>query len=291
MVRSMTGYGRGEAIVNDCHVVVELKAVNHRYQEVVFRLPRVLTPLEERLRRLVRERVLRGRVEGVLSVGAGGRRIQQVRVEPALAEAYYRGIQELKGLLQLNGRVGLEHLIALPGVLSLEEEADVEAWWPAAERAATLAVDSLVAAKEAEGVRLAEDIRRRIQHVGRLGEEIAARAPVVVEEYRTRLTRRLREWLEGGVIDDNRLAAEVAIFAERSDVTEETVRLRSHITQFLATMEGQGPVGRQLDFLLQEMLREVNTVGAKAGDLAIRRAVLLAKGELERIREQVQNIE
>ncbi|MBC7104800.1 MAG: YicC family protein [Firmicutes bacterium] len=291
MVRSMTGFGRGEAIVNDCHVVVELKALNHRYQEVVFRLPRALAPLEERLRRLVRERVLRGRVEGTLSVGAGGMKIQQVRVEPALAGAYYRAIRELQALLGLDGRVGLEHLISLPGVLSLEEGTDAEVWWPAAERAAALAVDSLVAAKEAEGERLAEDIRWRIRQVERLGEEIAARAPAVVEEYRARLNRRLREWLEGGAIDEDRLAAEVAIFAERCDVTEETVRLRSHVAQFLATMEGQGPVGRQLDFLLQEMLREVNTVGAKAGDLAVRRAVLLAKGELERIREQVQNLE
>lgn len=291
MLRSMTGYGRGEAIVNDCHVVVELKSVNYRYQEVVFRLPRVLAPLEERLRRLVRERILRGRVEGALSVGAGGRRIQNVRVEPALALAYHRAIEELRALLKVDGTVGLEHLVTLPGVLTLEEEADIEIWWPAVERAATLAVDSLIAAKEAEGARLAEDIRQRIQHVRRLGEEIALRAPAVVEEYRARLTRRLREWLDGGIIDENRLAAEVALFAERCDITEETVRLQSHVTRFLEMMEARGPVGRQLDFLLQEMHREINTVGAKAGDLEIRRAVLLVKGELERIREQVQNIE
>lgn len=292
MIKSMTGYGRGEAATAGKSFAVELKSVNHRYQEVVLRMPRPLSPLEDRIRRLIQTRVARGRIDGYLGVDDCGEKTAIVKVDKALAGAYYKAMKELGEDLDLDGKVKLKHLIALPSVLTVEEPADdIEEWWPAIQKAVEAALEDLIRMRSVEGEQLAGDLNKRVGQVALLSEKIRDRSPVVVEEYRERLGARIHEFLKESVLDADRLAVEVAIFAERSSITEETVRLESHLKQARACLETEEPVGRKLDFLIQEMNREINTIASKANDLEIGRWVVEAKSEMEKIREQVQNIE
>lgn len=292
MFKSMTGYGRGEAYAGGRKFTVELKSVNHRYCEVVMRLPRVMSALEDRARRLVQTRVSRGRVDGYFSTESSGGNSAAVKVDKALATSYYKAMKELKEALQLDGEVKLKHLLAMPDVLTAAEvEEDVEEWWPAVSEALEAALDQLVRMRATEGEKLVADIMKRVEIVAALNEIIRARSPVVVEEYRERLSTRLKDLIAEGSLDEGRLVAEAALYAERSNITEETVRLESHLAQVRACLQSNESVGRKLDFLLQEMNREINTIASKSGDLEISRAVVEVKSELEKVREQVQNIE
>ncbi|WP_031516157.1 YicC/YloC family endoribonuclease [Desulfofalx alkaliphila] len=292
MLKSMTGYGRGEAEACGLKFSVELKSVNHRFCEVVVRTPRVMSPLEDRIRRTVQNGLSRGRVDVFVSMEETEQKVQQVKVDKALAVAYYKAMEELRHLLPIGGEIELKDLYSQPNIFILEEaEENLEEWWPAVENAVTDALNQLVQMRLNEGSRLAEDISKRAEAIGKLNEEIRRRAPLVVEEYRQRLNQRLAQWRADGMLDENRMAAEVAVFAERANITEETVRLKSHLSQMMECLRADQPVGRKLDFLVQEMNREINTIGSKANDLQITNAVLSAKSELEKIREQVQNIE
>ncbi|RJQ28299.1 MAG: YicC family protein [Peptococcaceae bacterium] len=293
MLKSMTGYGRGEAVVQEYQFIVELKAVNHRYKEVVFpRLPRPLLLLEDRIKRLILGRVARGRVDVFLSMQENPDAARTVKVDKLLAVAYYKAIKELQEITGVAGEIELEDLVNLPNIfLAGEPVIDVSEWWPAVKQAVEDATENLVQMKAAEGAELAADISRRLEVVARLNEKIKERSPLLVEEYRERLRMRLREILAGSLIDENRLACEVALLAERSDITEEAVRLASHLKQVQACLAAEEAVGRKIDFLLQEVNREVNTIASKAGDLLVGQAVVELKSELEKIREQVQNVE
>jgi len=288
----MTGYGRGEASAQGRKFTVELKAVNHRFNEVVLRLPRSLSSLEDRLRRKILSRLARGRIDCFLGMECCEGRTDAVKVDKALAEAYYKAMKELQESLGIEGKVKVKHLAALPGVLVIEETAeDVEKWWPAVQEAMDNALENLIQMRAEEGRQLAGDILKRVQHVALLNERIKGRAPAVVEEHRERLKARLNDFFKNGILDADRLAAEAALFAERSNINEETVRLESHVRQMLACLGADEPVGRKMEFLIQEMNREINTIASKANDLEISRWVVEVKSELEKIREQVQNIE
>lgn len=292
MLKSMTGFGRSEVVGGGKRFTLELKSVNHRFCEVVLRLPRSLSSLEERIRQLIKSRVARGRVDGYLSVEQEEEKGYTVRVNRGLARSYYEAIRELQDELGLVGGVSITTIMSLPEVLVLEENPeDIEEFWPFIERAVQEAVDALCSMRVEEGRRLEEDLRMRVEKIALLNKEIESRAPLVVEEYYNRLSRRLREWLAEGALEPSQLAAEAALFAERSNITEEVVRLNSHIEQMRACFSSVEPVGRKLDFLIQEMNREINTIASKAGDLQISRLVVEVKSELEKIREQVQNIE
>jgi len=293
LLKSMTGYGRGEAVVQEYQFIVELKAVNHRYKEVVFpRLPRLLLLLEDRIRRLILGRVARGRVDVFLSIQENPDAARTVKVDKLLAVAYYKAIKELQEITGAAGEIELEDLVNLPNIFVVGEPViDALECWPAVKQAVEDATEHLVQMKAAEGAELAADISRRLEVVARLNEKIKERSPLVVEEYRERLHVRLQEIMAGSLIDENRLACEVALLAERSDITEEVVRLASHLKQVQACLAAEEAVGRKLDFLLQEVNREVNTIASKAGDLVISQAVVELKSELEKIREQVQNVE
>ena len=213
-----------------------------------------------------------------------------MRVDRALGAAYDKALRELKETCGLAGETELSQLAAFPGVLVAEEESlDVETWWPPLAAACRQALEQLVTMRQVEGAALARDLAERIETLRALNAEMVARSPAVVEEYRNRLAGRLAQM--GVLADEARLAAEVALMAERSDVQEETVRLGSHLEQAKACLEAFGPVGRKLDFILQEMQREVNTIASKASDLIMGQLVVEAKGEIEKMREQVQNIE
>lgn len=292
MVHSMTGFGRGEAEAAGRRFVAEVRSVNARFLEAAVRLPQPDAALEDRLRRLVRERVARGRVE--VTVTATGAAAVHPVVDRALVLSYHNLLKDLAESLEIDYEFDLEDMVQLPGVLRLEEAADDrEAARAAVVSAVGAALDGLAAMREAEGVRLAADMLDRLARLEELAEVIAGRGPAAVAACRERLSVRLAELLAPGQVDESRLAMEVALLAERADITEELVRLRSHLAEGRRLLRDGGPdgVGRQFEFLLQEMHRELNTIGAKGADLAIARAVLQAKGELEKLREQAQNVE
>lgn len=292
MSRSMTGFGRGEAGAQGKKFTVELKSVNHRFAEVVLRMPRSIMSLEEKVKRQVQGKVARGRVDGFITMEDIGEKTSVVKVDKELSLSYYRAMKEMMEELGISPQIKPEHLLSLPGIFSLEEpQENCEDWWPALEEAVLKALDSLVDMRQVEGDRLKEDILQRLAIIKEKTKAIESRSPLVVEDYRQRLSVRLQEWAADSSLDTNRLMAEVAIFADRSSITEEVVRLYSHVGQFQVSLETVGAIGRKLDFILQEMNREINTIGSKASDLEISSAVVDVKSELEKIREQIQNIE
>lgn len=293
MIRSMTGYGRGDAQTPAGRFTVEVRSVNARFGEVLVRLPRDVTPLEDRVRAVVQSRVLRGRVEVTIMRDDRAARMKAVRADADLAAAYAQALRDLADVMGVPDGISLSQVAAFPDVIRVEEaKEDLEALWPALAPAVEAAAEDLVAMREAEGRRLAEDLEARLAHLEALAAEVEARSRLTVSAHAVRLRDRITELLGGFPLDESRLAAEVAIFAERSDVSEEVTRLRSHIAQFRADLrDSPGAVGRRLEFVLQEMGREVNTTGSKANDLEITRAVIAMKGELESMREQIQNVE
>lgn len=293
MIRSMTGYGRAEAQTPFGRFTVEMRSVNHRFGEVLVRLPRDLAPLEDRVRTAVQSHVQRGRVEVTVLREDRATRPKSVRPDLELAAAYAQALRELADALGVPDGITLPQVAAYPDVVRVEEtKEDLEALWPLLQTAVGAAASDLVGMREAEGRRLAEDLEGRLARVEELSRTVEARSRQAVAEYVARLRERIQQLLGEVPVDENRLAAEVAIFAERSDVSEEVTRLRSHIAQFRSELAtSNSAVGRRLEFVLQEMGREVNTTGAKANDLEITRAVIAMKGELESMREQIQNVE
>jgi len=293
MIRSMTGYGRADAQTPFGRFTVEMRSVNHRFGEVLVRLPRDLAPLEDRVRAAVQARVLRGRVEVTILREDRAARTKTVRADLELATAYAQALRELADALGVPDSMSLSQVAGYLDVVRVEEaKEDLDVLWPALLPAIEVATTDLVGMREAEGRRLAEDLDGRLRRGDELGAVVEARSRDAVGAYVTRLRERITQLLGELPVDESRLAAEVAIFAERSDVSEEVTRLRSHVAQFRQELvDADGAVGRRLEFVLQEMGREVNTTGAKANDLEITRAVITMKGELESMREQIQNVE
>ncbi len=294
----MTGFGRGEAAVPGGRLVVEARSVNHRFCDVALRLPPRYAPLEGRLRKLVAERIARGRVDLTLALQPDERALKAPAVDWALAEGLRDRLAELKARLGLPGEVDVALLAAQRGILGAEEPAPEPTWEPVAE-AVEQALSAVTAMRAEEGRAIQADFEARLARMAALVDTVAARAPLVPQEYRERLAARVQALLGDGSgvpgvpvqLDPGRLEQEVAFLAERADVTEELTRLRSHFAQLETMLAADEPVGRKLEFLLQEVHREVNTIGSKSVDLAITRAVLDLKAELEKLREQVANIE
>lgn len=293
MVRSMTGFGSASAQTTAGRFAVEIRSVNHRFSEIVVRLPRDLAALEDQVRAAVQSRVARGRVEVSVVREDRGTRTKTIRPDTEAAAAYAQALKELAGALGVSGEITLAQVAAFPDVIKVEEpKEEVDRLWPQLQPALTEAVEGLTVLREAEGRRLAADLVARLARIRDLTDAIAARKPAAVGDYTARLRARVSELLGQVPVDDQRLTAEIVIFAERSDVTEELTRLRSHAEQFALDLAAtDGAVGRKLEFLLQEMGREANTIGSKANDMEIARTVIAIKGELESLREQVQNIE
>lgn len=288
----MTGYGRSREKVGAREVVLELRSVNHRFCDIITRLPRRLQGLEGRFRKLISDRFSRGRLE--LSVALDGAEDQPRRlaVDRAAVRQYLSLLRELQREFRLKGAIEVGHLVAVRDlILVAEPEADPEDLAKAAERLLMRAMDAVDVMRRREGKSLERDLLRRITLIRRALQRVERRAPEVLRHYEDRIRSRLREATRDGGIDPGRLAQEVALFAERSDITEELTRLKSHLRQFAAMVRSVQSVGRSLDFLLQEMSREVNTISAKANDARISGEVVGIKAEVEKIREQVQNVE
>jgi uncharacterized protein (TIGR00255 family) len=294
MVRSMTGFGRAEVSGDAIAVTVEARSVNHRHLDVALRLPRTLASLELDARRLIQGRLERGRIDVAVQITPlSGTATQRVHVDTALAREYITRAQALADELRLSGVPPLDWLLERSGVIRLEdaEPAEPSAPWPLLAQALGQALDELVARRAAEGERLVEALRTLHAELTTHVEAMAARAPAASARREQRLRDRLHALLAETTIDDNRIVTEAAIWADKTDVTEELARLRAHLAEFTLALGKGGPVGRALDFLIQELNREINTVGSKADDLELSQAALAAKSVLEKIREQVQNLE
>jgi len=291
MIRSMTGFGAGRASASGEELDVEARSVNHKFCEVKARLPRELSALEVDVVRAVKDRLARGGVE--ISVRRGGAAASFApRVDAALAESYARAFAEIQARLALPGHVTLAEIIAADGVVRLEErEVDVDAAREALRRALASALDALVAMRAREGEALSRDLAGRLDIVDAAVVKIDELVPRSVEHHRARLAERVAELARGVTVDPARIAQEVALFADRTDVTEEVTRLRSHLGQARALLGSAEPAGRKLDFIVQEMHREANTIGSKSQSAEIAGLVVTLKAEIERMREQVQNVE
>lgn len=292
MIKSMTGFGRGECRQDGIEFLVEIKAVNHRYADIFIKIPRQVSFLEEKARNLVGKAVSRGKIDVYVSYNNTSEDNKKVVFDEGLAKAYIDSIQQLKNSFNIDDEISLALISRFPDIFKVEqEELDEETLWRMLEEALTSALQSLISMRAQEGKRLKKDLLDRAVYIEKLIEELEARAPEVVIEYKARLESRIKDLLEQQTIDEARLATEVAIFADKCSIDEEIVRLKSHINQLCDTLESSDPVGRKLDFLIQEMNREVNTIGSKANDLAITKNVVEIKSEIEKLREQVQNIE
>jgi len=292
VLKSMTGFGRGEYKDSEYHVTVEMRAVNHRYAEVVFRMPRNFYALEERARRLALEAISRGRLDVTITVEEQHEKQRTVKVDKQLAIAYYNALRDLGDLLQSAEGISVPFIAKFPEVMKIEEaEENLELLWPKIEHALQKAIQSLMGMREREGSSIKVDMLHRLALLVGYINEIEERAPVVLKEYREKLLGRIREALLSSEIDENRLMMEIALFADRTNITEELVRFRSHLEQFEDTLHKTDAIGRKLDFIVQEMNREVNTIGSKVNDFMIANKVVEIKSELEKIREQIQNLE
>jgi uncharacterized protein (TIGR00255 family) len=291
MVMSMTGYGRASATTSEGTFTVEMRSVNHRYLDISFRMPRELSAIEDQARATLTSRLGRGKVDVFISMNrsmlTGG-----ATIDIELARAYAAQLRRLADELQLGGEVSIDTIVRMPDVVAAGSDvADPDELWKMVQAPFTEALSRLEKMRRAEGEQLVIDMLGRLEFIEGALVEARERAPLTVEAYRARLLARVAEMVSDARIDEARLATETALFADRCDYTEETVRFASHIKQFRDTLRTQGPIGKKLDFITQEMNREANTVASKAQDAQVLALAVEIKSELEKIREQVQNIE
>jgi uncharacterized protein (TIGR00255 family) len=290
----MTGYGRAEAILNGQKYTVEIKSLNHRFLEISLRLPASLSALEMEIKKKIGEPLLRGKIDVSIrrDVQSSAENGQYLALNLPLAQNYFNLLMQLKQSLNLQDDIRLEMIAGQKDVFQMAElPQDDSALWQGLTAVLEEALAGMMEMRRREGEILSRDLSARLDLMAQLLSRIEAKAPQVVLEYQKRLTDRVRELTSGLVVDEGRLSQEVAFFAEKSDITEEIVRLRSHLGQFLEMLDSEEAIGRKVDFLIQEMGREVNTIGAKSSDADISKQVIEIKSELAKLREQVQNLE
>jgi uncharacterized protein (TIGR00255 family) len=290
----MTGYGRGESTQDGYKITIELSSVNRKQTELNIALPRELEPLEARVRNAINQRIARGRINFKLDLHASdAAKVGEGQINKALAKAYAKELKKLATELGIKQELTLDVLVRAPGVFQTDfAMGDAEHFWPGIEKALTQALDSLVKMRTKEGSHLAKDLKARISAMRKSVSLVAKEAPQMVKRYQEQLRERVANaGLPLPPEDDERLLKEIVYFADRSDISEEITRLESHFKQFDECSASAEPIGRTLDFLAQEINREVNTIGSKANDNIISREVVLLKAELEKFREQVQNVE
>lgn len=292
MIKSMTGYGKSEQTIDSLNVTVEIKSVNHRYFEFSARVPREYGFLEEKLKKYCNSLITRGKVECYVSVEDLEEREMEVNVNETLAAGYVKALKELSERFGLKDDISAVTLSRYPDVITLHKASeDEERIWNAVKTVAETAVSKFIEMRETEGSKLRGDILLRADYIIECVEFIEGRSPETVREYNEKLKQRMKELLGDAAVDEQRLLNEAAIYADKIAVDEETVRLRSHISQLREFMNSSEAIGRKLDFLVQEINREANTIGSKAQDVDIAKKVIAIKAEVEKIREQVQNIE
>jgi uncharacterized protein (TIGR00255 family) len=288
----MTGYGRGEIDHNGTKISVELNSVNRKQSDIVVNLPRDLAELEPRIRQAINENISRGRTNVMVTLHEGSNGGRKLALDTELARSYHTAMLELQKELDAPGEITIGTILQAPGVMRLPEQTiNAEEAWSAIDRALRAALGDLIRMREREGKHLAKDLIHRLKAMRKNLKEVRALHADVVKKYRTVLLERMEKAKLPIASDDERLMKEITFFADRSDVSEELTRLESHLAQFAHHLRKNEPVGRTLEFITQEIFRELNTLGAKANDAAISQRVVACKAELEKIREQIQNLE
>ncbi len=293
MINSMTAYGKGDCVRDGKRFMVEIKSLNNRYRDVVLRLPRNLQGFEKELRSLIDKKIRRGRIE-VFFQNESSHEAPPYALELnlPLVDAYLKIFEQLSSRSGIKQEIPLETLLQMNDVVNVKTDTDdEEETGKSLHETLSLGLDSLIDMRQKEGAAIEVDLRKRLKRIEGFVKDVRARIPEIVAAYRVRLTENVEKLCQGVSVDGDRIAQEVAIFAERSDITEELVRMGSHLEQFGTYLEMDDVVGRRLDFLIQEMNREVNTLGSKASDSFVSRIVVEMKAELEKLREQVQNVE
>lgn len=294
MIKSMTGFGRGEYSDVKRSITAEIKTVNHRYSDINVKMPKRYSFAEEKVKAIARSRIKRGKAEVSIIVENLTEEDMTVKLNSAVAGQYIRNLRELQNMYDIDGKIDIALIASLPDVMkAVPDVEDEESVCTAVEKAVAVAAESLDEMRIAEGEKLSEDLKMRGDLVRDIVKKIDERAPMIVKDYTEKLFARIRELVEDSVaVPEERILTEAAIFADKSNITEELVRLDSHLKQLSDILAGsKDPVGKKLDFLVQEMNREANTIGSKSNDLEITSLMLEAKSEIEKIREQVQNIE
>lgn len=292
MLKSMTGYGREQCVIDGRDILVEIKAVNHRYFEFSARVPRPYGYLEEKMKTLVNSEASRGKIDVNISVYTKDGKDAEVNINLELVRGYVNALRGIKDELSLTDDLSLSAISKLQDIFLVTKTAeDEEVIWNEVKAVAQVALQKFIQMRLAEGERMLKDISARLRQIGEYVTKIEQLSPKTISEYKARLMAKIQEVLENKQIDEQRVLTEVSIFAEKIAVDEETVRLRSHLRQFEHLVNSTEPIGRKLDFLVQEVNREVNTIGSKCQDLEITGIVVEMKSEIEKIREQIQNIE
>lgn len=288
----MTGYGRAQQIIDGRDILVEIRSVNHRYFEFSSRVPRAYGYLDEKLKSFLQGKVNRGKVEIAVTINIIEGKDALIKVNKSIAKGYIDALREVNEELQLRDDLSLSNLLRFPDTFNIQKNVDdEEEIWSAVSEVASEALEKFISMREAEGQRLKKDVLTRSGYILENVAKVEKLSPETVENYRNRLYQKLKEVLESTDIDTQRILTEAAIFADKIAVDEETVRLRSHVSQLEGLFDSDEAIGRKLDFIVQEMNREVNTIGSKCQDVNITKIVVEMKSEIEKIREQIQNIE
>lgn len=292
VLRSMTGYGWEQIELEGMRCTIEIRSINHRFWDVAIRAPKIIQSLEEEIKKWIAQEIHRGKVEVTITFSSGQWPNKKINVDWTLADTYYRALNALKERFNLAGEIGLKEMLSFPDLFVVEEWVSPDSLIAPLKEGVQKALSQLVAMRQREGEALARDLNGRINIIKKSITEIESLAQGVKEYYGERLRERIESFLANRVpVDEGRLLNEVAILAEKADISEECTRIKSHCQQFQLFLESKEPVGRKLEFLIQELHREINTIGAKAHAVEISQLVIQVKSELEKMREQVQNVE
>lgn len=293
MTKSMTGFGRGECSNGNYHLKIEIKTVNHRYNDINIKMPRHMNYAEENMKNIIKNKISRGKVDVYVNLEYIDGAPIDIKADIDLARSYKETLEEINRELSLSGDIRINNVLSLSDIIKTErKEIDEEALWEVVEESLNMAVEDVMMMKLREGAELEKDMIAHLKEIENILEVVEKRSPVVVTEYKEKLNVRINDLLDKDIsVDEEKLSQEVAYFADKSNINEEIIRLKSHINQFEKILAEEETVGRKLDFLIQEMNREINTIGSKANDIEISTSVVNIKAEIEQIREQVQNVE
>lgn len=291
MIKSMTGYGQGKNSVDGRDYTVEIKTINHRYNDMTVKLPRYLNFLEDKIRKYISNTINRGKTDVYITLRNMSDKGRNLKIDRSLAGMYVSELRSVAEEYGLKDDITATSIARMPDVFVAENESLEDLYWDELKVALDGALASIDAARIAEGERLSQDIQNRLTKIAEHVEVVSNSSERLLEEYKTKLQNRIAELQAESVVDENRLGIEIVLFADKSSICEEVTRLRSHIDAFRNMLQGNGPTGKKIDFLIQEMNRETNTIGSKANAIGITECVIEMKNEIENIREQVQNIE
>ena len=292
MIKSMTGFGRAKCEYEGREYNVEIKSVNHKYSDVSIKIPRQISYLEEKVRKEILTKVSRGKIDVFITLQDYSEKVKNIKINKELAKVYISQLRELAEETGITADIDVIDISKFPEVLNISNEDNEEIYWDELRDVLDTALDNFVAMRETEGNKICDDLKVRMERIKEKVSKISSYSAGLVEEYIVKLNARVKELMSTDVIDENRLAQEIVIFSDKSSIQEELTRLDSHISQFLDLLSnGNSPVGKKLDFIIQEMNREVNTIGSKANSTKISEGVIELKTEIEDVREQIQNIE